>query len=88
MEFFFISIFIVLTYHGTELMAEGVDEVMLGWQYEGFVLEEKGQVDQHALQHLPIFVLKTTGTLYITDMLNCTLFYIYIYLLLIHGTLL
>lgn len=65
---------IVLTYHGTELMAEGVDEVMRGWQYEGFVLEEEGQVDQHALQHLPVLVLETTGTfhLYITGRLNCT----------------
>lgn len=69
---------IVLTYHGTELMAEGVDEVMRGWQYEGFVLEEEGQVDQHALQHLPVLVLKTTGTfhLYITGRLNCILFHI------------
>lgn len=70
-------------------MAEGVDEVMLGWQYEGFVLEEEGQVDQHALQHLPIFVLKTTGTLslYNTGMLIVH-FSIYIYLLKIQSTLL
>lgn len=38
-------------------MAEGVDKVMRGWQYEGFVLQEEGQVDQYALQHLPVLVL-------------------------------